>query len=210
MSNFFVKTVGGMNSGIKKDDTEKLIKKTAKNIFFGEGKFNATTQEIADSAGVNRTLINYYFRSRDNLFNLVFEEALVKEQEKSNAILHSDMPFREKLGVFIEDSMISALQYPYLEIYIVTQMNQGSNYKKKDLDFEKVMTQLEKELETEIKKGNIDPISTIHFMLNLGSLISFPICMRPLLKETIKISDKEFDEILKERKDVILKTIFNN
>jgi len=46
-------------------DTEKLIMETAKNIFFGEGRFNATTQEIADAAGVNRTLINYYFRSRD-------------------------------------------------------------------------------------------------------------------------------------------------
>lgn len=201
---------GFMNTPIKKDDTEKLIRKTAKKIFFGEGKFNATTQEIADAAGVNRTLINYYFRSRDNLFNLVFEEALVKEQEKSNAILQSDMSFREKLEHFIEDSMISARQYPYLEIYIVTQINQGSNYKRKNLDFEKVMVQLESELEKEKKKGNITPVSPIHFMLNLASLISFPICMRPLLKETIKISDQEFDEILKERKDVILKTIFNN
>ena len=41
----------------KKDEaTEELIKNTAKRLFFGEGKFNATTQEIADAAGVNRTL----------------------------------------------------------------------------------------------------------------------------------------------------------
>jgi TetR/AcrR family transcriptional regulator len=55
--------------------TEELIKETAKKIFFKEGKFNATTQEIADAAGVNRTLINYYFRSRNTLFDLVFKEA---------------------------------------------------------------------------------------------------------------------------------------
>ena len=53
----------------KKDEaTEELIKNTAKRLFFGEGKFNATTQEIADAAGVNRTLLNYYFRSRDRFF----------------------------------------------------------------------------------------------------------------------------------------------
>lgn len=199
-------------SNLNKDQTQDLIKKTAKKLFFGEGKFNATTQEIADLAGVNRTLINYYFRSRDNLFNLVFQEALEKERGKSNAILYSDIPFREKLERFIEDSMTSALQYPYLEIYIVTQINQGSDYGnyKKHADFTEVFNQLEIELTKEIEKGNVKPISTIHFILNIGSLVSFPTCMRPLLKETMKISDEEFDEILKERKEVILKTIFNN
>ena len=70
----------------KKDDaTEELIKNTAKRLFFGEGKFNATTQEIADAAGVNRTLINYYFRSRDKLFDLVFSDAQAREQLSARA-----------------------------------------------------------------------------------------------------------------------------
>ena len=42
----------------KKEQTEELIKATAKKLFFVQGKFDATTQEIADAAGVNRTLIN--------------------------------------------------------------------------------------------------------------------------------------------------------
>jgi len=41
--------------------TEKLILDTAMRVFFAEGRINATTQDIADTAGVNRTLINYYF-----------------------------------------------------------------------------------------------------------------------------------------------------
>ncbi len=45
--------------------TENLIKETAMRVFFKEGRFTATTQEIADAAGVNRTLLHYYFRSRD-------------------------------------------------------------------------------------------------------------------------------------------------
>lgn len=56
-------------------DTERLIMETSMNVFFAEGRFNATTQEIADAAGVNRTLINYYFRSRNNLFEIVFQNA---------------------------------------------------------------------------------------------------------------------------------------
>lgn len=193
----------------KKDDTEALIRRTAKELFFGDGKFNATTQEIADAAGVNRTLINYYFRSRDNLFNLVFEEALCKEHEKSNSIIYSNLSLREKLSQYIEDAMASALLYPYLEIYIVTQMNQGIKHKHPS-DLDEAFKKLEIDLIEEIEKGTIKPISTVQFILNLASLVSFPTCMRPLFQETMKLSDTEFDKILKERKEIILNTLFNN
>lgn len=198
-----------MSQEIKKDDTEALIRKTAKKLFFGEGKFNASTQEIADAAGVNRTLINYYFRSRDNLFNSVFDEALRKEKEKSEAIINSGASFREKLGFFIDDSITKAMQYPYLEIYIVTQMNQGCAYSKTE-NFDENIAKMKVEITEEISNGNIAPISTEQFILNLASLVSFPTCMRPLLKETMKLSDAEFDQLLSERKEVILSTIFKN
>lgn len=198
-----------MSQEIKKDDTEALIRKTAKKLFFGEGKFNATTQEIADAAGVNRTLINYYFRSRDNLFNLVFEEALLKEKEKSDAIMKSEMTFRDRLTEFIENSMSSAMQYPFLEIYIVTQMNQGCAYKTPE-DMQKTMEKLDSELKEEIEQGNISPISTEQFILNLASLVSFPTCMRPLFQKTMEMSNETYERLLKERKDVILSTIFKN
>lgn len=196
-----------MSQEIKKDDTEAIIRKTAKQLFFGEGKFNATTQEIADAAGVNRTLINYYFRSRDNLFNSVFEEALTTEKQKSVAMMQSDLSFKEKLGHFIEDSMTKAMKYPFLEIYIVTQMNQGCVYKKAG-DYDQIVEKLKIDLDREIKAGNIKPISTQQFVLNMASLVSFPTCMRPLLKETMKIDDQQFDNLLKERKKVILDTLF--
>lgn len=108
----------------KKDDaTEELIKNTAKRLFFGEGKFNATTQEIADAAGVNRTLINYYFRSRDKLFELVFTDAQEREQERTESIMFSELPFKAKIAEFIDDSFEMAKEYPYMEMYLVTQFN---------------------------------------------------------------------------------------
>jgi uncharacterized protein involved in exopolysaccharide biosynthesis len=90
---------------INKDEaTEQLIKNTAKRLVFVEGKFNATTQEIADAAGVNRTLINYYFRSRDNLFDMVFKDAKSKERERTSSIIFSELPFKAKIAEFIDNS----------------------------------------------------------------------------------------------------------
>ncbi|MFA7686869.1 MAG: TetR/AcrR family transcriptional regulator [Moheibacter sp.] len=189
--------------------TEELIKSTAKRLFFREGKFNATTQEIADAAGVNRTLINYYFRSRNNLFEQVFEEAQIEETKKSESILFSDKPFKDKIAEFIDYSMEVALEYPYLEIYLVTQINQGCAFNKQD-QVQKVLPEFFKQIQTEIKKGTIRKMEPIQFVMNVISLISFPLCMRPLIQESMQIDNAAYNKLLKDRKKIILDTLFVN
>ena len=190
-----------------KDATEQLIKDTAKRLFFGEGRFNATTQEIADAAGVNRTLINYYFRSRNALFDLVFLDAQEKEQKRSEAIIFSELPFKAKIEEFIDDSFIMAKEYPYMEIYLVTQFNQGCFFKNPE-DMERLLAKFYEEFEVEMNKGTIDKMDPIQFILNMISLISFPISMRPLFQQTMRISDEDYEKILKDRKEIILNTLF--
>ncbi|EJL71868.1 TetR/AcrR family transcriptional regulator [Chryseobacterium populi] len=197
-----------MSNQAKKDQTQELIKETTKNLFFVKGKFDATTQEIADAAGVNRTLINYYFRSRDNLIQIIFDEAQKVEKEKSEIIMNSDLPFKEKMSQFIEGSLATSLQYPYLETYIVSQINKG-NCHKKDIE-EDELKKLYKDIEGEMKLGNIATMKPIQFLLNMVSLLVFPSAIRPLLMENLMIDDKEFDLIISERKEIILNMLFKN
>src|SRR5689334_10623217 len=56
--------------------TEEKIKLAARKIFTQKG-FSATrTRDIAEAAGINLALLNYYFRSKENLFNIVMMENL--------------------------------------------------------------------------------------------------------------------------------------
>lgn len=190
-----------------KDQTEELIKNTAKKMFFGEGKFNATTQEIADEAKVNRTLINYYFRSRNNLFEIVFDEAIKQEHEKSESILYSNISFKEKISNYIDYTLGVAMEYPYLEIYLVTQINQGCKYKDND-QMDDIISFIDKELKNEISNGTMSPITTFQFILNLASLVSFPASMRPIFQESFKMDNKQYNQLLSERKEVIINTLF--
>ncbi|OYQ38275.1 TetR family transcriptional regulator [Flavobacterium cyanobacteriorum] len=190
-------------------DTEKLIKDTAKKVFFKEGRFNATTQEIADAAGVNRTLINYYFRSRDNLFNLVFEDAQKKEDERIHALVFSDMPLKRKIEMFLDEFFTQAKEYPYLEIYMVTQMNQGSCYEDAEA-MSRLLDKMYLEIAIEMDKGNVARMRPEQFMLNMISLTSFPVSMRPLLEQSMGFSTEQFDKLLEERKEIILNMLFIN
>ena len=188
-------------------DTEQLIKETAKRIFFGEGRFNATTQEIADAAGVNRTLINYYFRSRDNLFDIVFDDAHKQEHERTEAIVFSNKPFREKISESMDLQFEQSKEYPYLEIYMVTQMNQGNCYKDKE-HMNLLLDKFYLEVALEMERGNIHKMRPEQFILNFVSLMSFPVSMRPLLQEIMGFTKESYDILLEERKDVIMNTLF--
>lgn len=195
------------NLNEKKEITQELIKETAKNLFFVEGKFNATTQEIADAAGVNRTLINYYFRSRDNLMKIVLDEAKNLEGKKSFINSKSHLPFRDKVELFITDSLQWSLKYPYLETFIVMKMNKY-NSEHDDLVNNGMLDLFYKDLKKEMREGHVENMEPVQFLLNLASLLMFPITMRPLLMEKLKISKESFDELLNERKDIIMNLLF--
>ncbi len=197
-----------MSNPTKKDQTQELIKETTKKLFFVQGRFDVTTQEIADEAGVNRTLINYYFRSRDNLVQVVSDEAHKVEKEKSEIIMNSDLPFKEKIAKFVESSLQTSLQYPYLETYIVSQLNKGT-CAKKDIEEDDVK-KLYKDIEQEMSLGKIEQMEPCQFIFNMISLLVFPSAMRPLFMENMMIDDKEFDRLISDRKDIIIKMLFKN
>lgn len=190
-------------------DTERLIMETAMKVFFTEGRFNATTQEIADAAGVNRTLINYYFRSRNNLFDIVFNNAQEHENELMETIVFSDLPLKEKMSKHLDAYFEQAKKYPYLEIYMVTQVNQGNCFKDKDT-MGRVLDKFYLEIALEMEKGNIKKMRPEQFLLNFAALMTFPVSMRPLLEDTMSVSKETYDKLLEERKEIILDTLFIN
>lgn len=92
----------GLRVAMKDATTEQHIRETAKRLFLTEGRLMATTQDIADAAGVNRTLLPYYFRSRDALFELVFREALTRLRQRLHGVIGSDLLFRRKIEELVE------------------------------------------------------------------------------------------------------------
>src|SRR3954468_23130986 len=103
---------------VKDQATELLIKEKAKSLFFQKGFLNATTQEIADEAGVNRALIHYYFRSREQMLDVLLDETIQEKKKRARSILTSEIPFREKIARYIDAIVDYGLAYPYLENFI--------------------------------------------------------------------------------------------
>jgi len=191
--------------------TEKLIKETAKEVFFAEGKFHATTQEIATKAGVNRALIHYYFRTKEQLFELVLQDALDNFASRLVDVISSEAPFRTKVSTFIEMFTDATMKYPYVDVFIVTELNRNENPKFKILSPQLENLMREKfvpELATEIANGTIEEISTSQFIVNILSLCSYPQIAKPIIANMFNLKQREYKAFLKERREIILKLIF--
>ncbi|WEK20314.1 MAG: TetR/AcrR family transcriptional regulator [Candidatus Pedobacter colombiensis] len=187
--------------------TEQLIKNTAKRLFFAEGKLHATTQEIADAAGVNRTLVNYYFRSRDALFDQVFNEAQDTLFKMLDEVMESDMPFKQKIENLISVFLKEALQFPYRELFLITEMNRHDVINAKKARAQKVNAFLE-EIQQEMEKGTIKAMNPRHFTINLFSLMAYPLVTAPLNKILFGMNDDDYTALMEERKQLIFELIF--
>lgn len=191
--------------------TEQLIKEKARILFFQKGFLNATTQEIADEAGVNRALIHYYFRSREQLLDLLLEEIVNEKKSRKRAILLADVPFREKIAAYIEEVLEYGFKYPYLENFIITETARNPD-KVKLLCFKDKLRSSElikDQLHEEIRKGTISPVSPEHFMVNLSALCNYPLLAKNVIKNIHGMSDMAYRKFLTERKEVIFHTLFN-
>lgn len=197
---------------IKDSATEQQIKDAARQLFFKQGRFKATTQEIADAAGVNRTLVNYYFRSRNVLFDQVLKDARDSMTNRlKGAAEDCEMPLRKKVEHLVDVMMDHAVNYPYMDIYMITRMNEDVNHQNDVLaDMKKTeeLKQFLKEIDAEMEKGTIEKMPAFHFFLNILSLITYPVVAQPLFKKAFHYSDRQYQQLMKDRKEIIMKTLF--
>ncbi|MGN7823422.1 TetR/AcrR family transcriptional regulator [Chitinophaga sp. 22536] len=192
---------------LKNTGTEQLIKDTAKRLLFAEGKLHATTQEIADAAGVNRTALHYYFRSRDLLIAAIFQDAMQDLSQRLNECMTADQPFKAKTENIIAVFLRDMIAFPYQETFLVTEINTLGKQLISDIQSGPVKHYLD-EAAIEMKKGNIDKMQPAHFLMNLFSLLSYPLIMAPLYKKLFQVSDKGFKELINERGKIIISLLF--
>ena len=99
-----------MSNEVISSDTEVLIKAAAKSVFLKKGLAGARLQEIADEAGIGRTCLHYYFRSKEKLFEVVFSEAFEEMHQRMGAFNCCSLPVREMMKMFVSNIFDKALR----------------------------------------------------------------------------------------------------
>ncbi len=194
-------------------ETERLILEAARKVFLDKGFDGATMQMIATEARINKALLHYYFRSKDRLFEGVFNEAFGKMVPDLMKIFASEAPFDEKIRTFVH-AYISALQnYPQIPLFILHEIHRNPGriielIRSTGMNPDFVLNVIQ----NEIKKGTIRDIDPMQLITNMMALCIFPFAARPLIQGFI-FNNKEdvYNQFLENRNtevaDFIIKAI---
>ena len=192
--------------------TEELILVAAKKVFTRKGLAGSRMQEIADEAGINKALLHYYYRSKENLFDSVFFELLKTIQTEFITILNSDMELFDKIRFFFDRYIDFLQENSFLPGFIINEVNRDpermiSYFKNSGIKPpEKLIIQINEE----VRKGNIIPVDPKQLLMNILSLAIFPIIAAPLLKGIFETDEYEFSGIIEKRKKELPEWFINS
>ena len=105
------------------NQTRDRIFKAASDIFEEKGFDGTRMQEIADRAGINKALLHYYFRTKDQLFAAVFQVLLKKMFEKIISIFMEDISFKDKIRKFFDEHIEILIKNPKLPIFLLNEIS---------------------------------------------------------------------------------------
>lgn len=188
--------------------TEERIYEAARNIFIQKGMEGARMQEIADEAGINKALLHYYFRSKENLFRAVFKDIFSKFLLKTRESFQSDAPDREKIIGLIDNYIDLIHANPYVPQFIINEINRDPKVLK-DLMFETGIEpqQILMLFNNQSRRINIDPR---HIIVSILGMVIFPVAAKPLIQMVYFSNDQDsYQNFLNERKSVIKQMIIN-
>ena len=185
--------------------TEEKIYEAARKVFILNGMDGARMQEIADEAGMNKALLHYYFRSKENLFKAVFKDIFAKFFDKVREALTSDAPLKEKLFAFIDNWIDMIQANPYVPQFIINEINRDPKVLK-ELMFESGAGP-QKILELFVNDKQVhDSLNTDqrHVVISILGMLIFPFAARPLLQMVYFNDDqKAYNAFLNERKEIV-------
>lgn len=190
----------------KELDTEQKIKEAARKIFQEKGFAATKTRDIAEEAGINLALLNYYFRSKQKLYDIIMLEAIHSFFGTVLIVMNDDKTtIHEKLEMFVEKYIDIISKNTDIPFFIMNEarLNPAAFSKKLDIKGKMSKTKFIQQFQKERKAGNLPTIDPIHLLFNLASLVVFPFIVNPLMQATLSYTKTEFDQIMLERKKLI-------
>jgi AcrR family transcriptional regulator len=191
---------------VKESSTEEKIKEAARKLFTQKG-FSATrTRDIAEEAGINLALLNYYFRSKQKLFDIIMMENFRQFiQGISFNFLEQNNTLDQKITMIVTMYIDFLGQNPDLPLFILNELRNNPEQLAANIGSEvgSARSKFFGQLKLAAEEGKIGDLNPFHLMANLIGLSVFPFVARPILQKVTGVDDKQFHELMQQRKQLI-------
>jgi len=191
---------------------EERILAAAAEEFANSGFFGARTQAISDSANVNKAMLHYYFRTKENLYGQVIREAFQKILARVGQAWMDPGPIETRVEKIVDSYMDHYEQNPdFLRIILREVVDGGARFRRIFGEMEKNEPVLMgyKPLEFIDKVAEelgLVRTEVVHFVVNLVGMCAFSFFSPLLLESMIRFEVRDFDVYLRDRRTAIKAT----
>jgi AcrR family transcriptional regulator len=193
-------------------EVKNRILDAARGLFIDKGFRSTGIRDIAAASGTNVAMVNYYFRTKYDLFEIIFEETFGQLQKKVLTTLSSDLSFFELVETIICSYYDMLIEYPQIPVFIISEINLDPvrlSARLQSRDPHGVFLQMSTRIREEEEKGTIRPTSPVDFLLNLLSLCIFPFVFKNLGTNLSGVSEQEYSQMLEKHKDYVIQFVIN-
>lgn len=184
--------------------TEDKIFESATLVFEEKGMAGARMQDIANRAGINKSLLHYYFRNKEHLFEAVFTLLAKKMFMKFAPIFEEDLSLEDKIRFFFREHITFLQQNPKLPGFILNEINHNPQRIKKlikNIDFRNIWSTILEHHKDELDKYNVTEENIPQIMTTIASLSVFPFAARGIFESVFSNIGVDFDKYIEDRKE---------
>ncbi|HXC04230.1 MAG TPA: TetR/AcrR family transcriptional regulator, partial [Bacteroidia bacterium] len=150
----------------------------------------------------NLALLNYYFKSKEKLFDRIMQENMKEFMQGVSGILNDEQTvLEEKIRLLVEYYLDMLIRNPDMPLFVLSHARRKGN----KLNFREKFAEsyFMKQIQQAIKAGKIEPIHPVNLMLNIVGLSIFPFIGRHIFQNEKGMTEEEFRILMQERKKMI-------
>ncbi len=188
-------------------EPEKKILDAAKKVFELHGYAGARMQQIADEAGISKASLHYYFRSKENLFERIFDETMSDFMELVSTWNDDTEHWEDKLRNFIR-SFFEFLKTKSL-LFILGEINRNPDLllsrRKKSKPKAKFISYFENLQEI----GKMKPSNMYVVYIFMHSLCAYPVLNARMFQMATGMNNHDFEMFMKSYPDTVADLLIN-
>ena len=190
--------------------TEEKILEAASEVFTEKGFAGTRTRDIAEKAGINLALLNYYFRSKEKLFEQVMKIKVVLLFGKILPILINEKTsLEEKIDLASEKYFEILSKNPNLPLFVISEIQKKNSNITKIIPVNKIFENSVIIKQIKEKRPEINPL---HYLVNFLAMTIFPFVAKSVFNTFELMNEDEFQKFVEERKIFVpiwTKTLIN-
>ena len=190
------------------DQSRAAILKAAIREFSKQGMAGARTDAIAQAAKVNKALLYYYFKDKENLYGAALDYAFNQLGDHMMEVLERDLPPREKVLVYVAEYFDFIAGHPHNRNLIqleTMRAGHGSPHLQRIAKryFMPLYTRLGAVIREGVASGEFRPVEPLHFIPSMVALVVFYFISAPVMKTVVGF-DPLSPQRIAERKAAVL------